>query len=194
MARSAALPRHATMIPCLALTLLAACGDSEPSTPASEGDGGAGLALEGVSDGVAASGPGILESDAKVDVRARLRAQEERPPRLEVELTIEEGWHVNANPASMEFLIPTEVTLHVDGRPVAIDPRYPAPTDRFATPLGEEPIAVYESGVVIHADVAADAGLEGAVPRARVRLQACNDEGRCLPPATVDTPVEATRG
>ena len=91
---------------------------------------------------------------------------------FEVRLEIAAGWHVNANPASMEFLVPTRL-----GGPVR-DVVYPAgERRRFA--FADEELAVYSGAVAL-------AG--AAAPGARVvRLtyQACDDD-RCLPPATLE--------
>jgi len=102
---------------------------------------------------------------------------------LRVELAIERGWHLNANPASYAYLIPTE--LAVEGI-IPLRVRYPASV-RFAPRFVPEAIDVYEGRVVIEAFFA-----KGALARrgmvAQIKVQACSDTV-CLPPETVAVPV-----
>ena len=96
--------------------------------------------------------------------------------RFTVELRIAEGWHVNATPASADFLVATDVR---SAQGQLRDVRYPeAGTLRSA--LAREPIAVYAGSVRIEGEIEpAPAG----VPRVLVTYQAC-DETRCLSPVT----------
>jgi uncharacterized protein YyaL (SSP411 family) len=99
-------------------------------------------------------------------------------------LATETGWHVNANPASMNFLIPTEITVSADSAPVSLDITYP-PGRESDTGLGQ-PIRIYRGSITISAKL----GSLSPIPsRVTVRAQACNDAGRCLPPADIDAPV-----
>jgi uncharacterized protein YyaL (SSP411 family) len=89
---------------------------------------------------------------------------------FEVRLQIAPGWHVNANPASMEFLIPTRVAGPV--REIA----YPA-GERLRFAFAGEELAVYSGDVAISGEAAA------AATAVRLTYQACDDD-RCLPPVT----------
>ncbi len=80
-----------------------------------------------------------------------------------LELTIRDGWHVNANPAGLPSLVPTQVEA-VAG---AVRVRYPAAA-----------AGVYAGRVRIEGEI--EAGARAAV---RLVYQAC-DESRCLPPVT----------
>jgi uncharacterized protein len=94
-----------------------------------------------------------------------------RPFRLT--LTIAEGWHVNANPASESYLVPTEVTA--EG--VALrDLRYPAPEEMRLAAV-DEPLAAYAGTVEITGEIGPGAG------RLLLTYQPC-DATRCLPPVT----------
>ena len=87
---------------------------------------------------------------------------------LEVDLRLAEGWHVNANPASEDFLVPTQVEGEVKNL------RYPQGRPfRFAFASG--PIAVYGGEVTIRGEVA------GEADEVVLTYQACDDR-RCLPP------------
>ncbi|HBO2348950.1 hypothetical protein I5G37_21095 [Pseudomonas aeruginosa] len=104
-------------------------------------------------------------------------------------LNIEPGWHVNANPASMEFLIPTVVSSSVSGQALEIPTQYPRGRVSDIV-LGGTALEVYDDGASIRLrpDEKQTAVLE-KVGRLEmiVRVQACSDEGVCLAPA--DLPV-----
>lgn len=104
-------------------------------------------------------------------------------------LNIEPGWHVNANPASMEFLIPTVVSSSVSGQALEIPTQYPRGRVSDIV-LGGTALEVYDDGASIRLrpDEKQTAVLEKAGRLEMiVRVQACSDEGVCLAPA--DLPV-----
>lgn len=131
------------------------------------------------------SGPRSEEGDAfrlprsEDHVHARLvRVPDSDPAALAVRLRIDEGWHVNANPASLPFLIATTVE-GIDGSgPLAI--RYPK-GESFRPAFAGEPIQVYAG--VVEIPVSVSDGASGP-PKLAVRFQAC-DEKMCLPPDRV---------
>lgn len=94
---------------------------------------------------------------------------------LVVRLRIAKGYHVNANPATFDYLIPTE--LRLEGvTPIRVD----YPKGRMFRPgFARTGIQVYADAVRIVATVP-----KGAAARGHVRAQACNDEV-CLPPADI---------
>jgi hypothetical protein len=87
-----------------------------------------------------------------------------------VRLAIGEGWHINANPASLDFLIPTEVSGRV--RSVA----YPKP-ERLRFSFADQELEVYRGQAKIRGEV------EEAATVIELTFQACDDR-RCLPPVT----------
>ena len=97
-----------------------------------------------------------------------------------VRLEIADGWHVNANPASREFLIPTAVEAAGDGelRGVA----YPT-GERLRFAFAGDELAVYGGAVEIRGEVR-----PGDDTRLLVTYQACDDE-RCLPPVVRELAV-----
>jgi hypothetical protein len=122
-------------------------------------------------------------------VRARLLAMADAEPTgLVVRVTIDEGWHVNANPASFPFLVATSVELLDEKLAVAI--RYPKGQD-FRPGFAPAAIRVYEGTVEIH--VNPERGV-ASPERLALRFQAC-DATRCLPPhravLTLDAPAAA---
>lgn len=103
-----------------------------------------------------------------------------------VRLTIQNGYHVNANPASYPYLIATALELSPsDGVSVGYV-IYPQAVNRtFA--FAEQALAVYEGEidlkVFLKADKTAKKG-ERSIP-AKLRIQAC-DEQVCYPPGAIE--------
>ena len=103
-----------------------------------------------------------------------------------VRLDITDGFHVNANPASDKFYIPTELTA---GRAEGITPGKPAypraMTKQFK--FADKPLAVYEGRAEIRLPLRAEASAAKGphTLRARLRVQPCNDEA-CLPPRNLE--------
>jgi uncharacterized protein YyaL (SSP411 family) len=122
-----------------------------------------------------------MDAEARevVGVEARLLEGAEgdwRPFR--VELAIRDGWHVNAHPASHEFLIPTRV----EGRGGEVrNVTYPEPR-RLEASYADGGIDVYEGTVELAGELRGE-------PSLRVTYQACDAE-RCLRPVTVEVSVE----
>ncbi|MCB1036229.1 MAG: hypothetical protein KDD47_20565, partial [Acidobacteria bacterium] len=94
-----------------------------------------------------------------------------------VRLEIAEGWHVNANPASEEFLIPTTVEGE---RAEARGLVYPEGRD-FQPDFAEAAIQVYEGRVEITGEVRGEGGL-------LLTYQPCEAD-RCLPPVRRTLPL-----
>jgi len=124
-------------------------------------------------------------SSSKVEIAAGGTAE------ATLTLSVSAGFHVNANPPSFPYLIPTSVEQHPD--PVAHitmgKPVYPRPVDKkFA--FSEQPIAVYEGEVPIGLPLRAERQApKGEAPVfITVRVQACDHE-KCYPPASVDFTV-----
>lgn len=95
---------------------------------------------------------------------------EEGWQRFELHLSIRQGWHLNANPASDEFLVPTRLAgelrsvVYPEGR-------------RLELGFARQELQVYDGEIVIEGEVAiSQSGIELA-------FQACDDR-RCLPPET----------
>ena len=115
-------------------------------------------------------------------VSGRLARSAAKPGEVLLRLKIAEGWHVNANPASLEFLIPTRVAaVRVDTR---IGVEYPAGS-RYHPRFSPEPLSVYADEVEI--EVRSDTPLP-AGEKLALTFQAC-DESTCLPPETLELAV-----
>ena len=111
---------------------------------------------------------------------------------VEVRLEIGEGWHINANPPSLELLIPTTVSVRPDASVEILSVTYPKGKP-FHTAFSETPISVYEGNITVELKLKLKPGetIEKAFPmNVDVCYQAC-DEHRCTPPSTATIPLWA---
>lgn len=143
------------------------------------------------------NGPGGLASESKVE--AFVEALPERWEAgetydLTLVLEIEENWHVNANPASMEFLIPTSLAIQPETTATLESVDYPQ-GHGFQVAQLDEKIDVYEGEVQIPFTVRLDSSLEPGQHdvNAVVSIQACDDQ-TCLAPGeiVITLPVTVT--
>jgi hypothetical protein len=104
---------------------------------------------------------------------------------IAVSIAIDPGYHANANPASLEFLIPTRVT--VPGIPNA---RITYPPGRgFKPRFLAEGISVYEGMTQIKVELPAGSLTSMASASVNVEVQVC-DLQTCLPPSTIAVTVD----
>jgi suppressor for copper-sensitivity B len=109
--------------------------------------------------------------------------------RIAAKVTVENGWHVNSNTPTFDYLIPTKLDLELPAGWPGEVLRYPGHEMKtFA--FADQPLAVYDGGFVILAEVKLPAGTARgpAEVRADLRYQACNDS-QCLPPVTTSATV-----
>ncbi len=114
--------------------------------------------------------------------------------RLAVQLTIAKPWHINSNPPSGEFQIPTIVSLSDSSGIEFGEIIYPAGEMRtFA--FSEEAISVYEKTVYAFASVTLpkDFTDSSVTLKGSLQYQACDDEV-CLPPKTISFKKEMKVG
>ena len=106
-----------------------------------------------------------------------------------VTLAISSGFHVNANPATFPYLIPTEITPgKIDGINVG-KPVYP-PGAKKQFKFADEPLAVYEGDAQIKLPVRAEKSVKPGVISMplNVRVQACDHE-QCFPPVNLNAKI-----
>ncbi|RMH23340.1 MAG: hypothetical protein D6696_00925, partial [Acidobacteria bacterium] len=99
---------------------------------------------------------------------------------------IEDRWHVNSNTPTLDYLIPTELTLELPEGASPARLTYPeAKLLKFE--FAPQPVAVYEGEVTIRGtfDLPADVAPGSLEVPARLRYQACDDK-QCLPPTTTE--------
>lgn len=113
---------------------------------------------------------------------------EDSTARFDLVIRIAEAYHINANPASDELLLPTEVMLAEDS-PLDIEVSYPEGREEHY-PFASGPLRVYEG--VVRLPVTLRVRDAAALPERatlRVRVQACT-ETACLIPQTLEVGVE----
>lgn len=106
-----------------------------------------------------------------------------KPFEILVTLNIKQPYHVNANPASEKFLIPTTVSVEPVAGFTFAPPQYPQGHQReFAFTSGKK-IAVYEGKTLIRIVATPGKSLKTGIVtiRGKVNYQAC-DERSCYPP------------
>jgi hypothetical protein len=107
-----------------------------------------------------------------------------------VHLDISDGWHINANPASNEFLIPTSLTVNADLPFEVLGIDYPPARPHYLESQGDT-LAVYQEQIVLRARLRLPPetapGARGNL-RMLIQYQAC-DAVRCLPPAEISEVV-----
>jgi thiol:disulfide interchange protein DsbD len=104
---------------------------------------------------------------------------------LDVVLTIKSGWHTNSSKPTLDYLIPTKVTLTETGGGTAEGIQYPE-GEMVKLQFADESLSVYQGSVTIHARVRVPADKTGALPIvARLNYQSCSDKA-CLPPETIE--------
>lgn len=136
---------------------------------------------------------GMAESADKVGFKTKwhTKATPNHLPSLSLTLNIARGWHVNAHPASLEFLIPTTASATVAGQKLKLDARYPAGVDS-GIQLSGKPVLVYDNGTRIllsPAKAAWPAIREAGHFTVRLRVQSCSDKGVCLAPSLLSQVV-----
>jgi DsbC/DsbD-like thiol-disulfide interchange protein len=106
-----------------------------------------------------------------------------------VRLTIQSGYHVNANPPTFPYLKATALEISpADGVSLAFVTYPKAVNKKFA--FAEKPLAVYEGETELKATLKSDKTAkkgERSIP-ARVRIQAC-DEQVCYPPGMLELAI-----
>ena len=106
-----------------------------------------------------------------------------------VRLTIQSGYHVNANPPTYPYLKATELEIAPDDGISVGQVKYPAALNKKFL-FAEKPLAVYEGETELKAAIVAD---KSAKPgerslSAKLRIQAC-DEQVCYPPGTLNLSI-----
>ena len=109
-----------------------------------------------------------------------------------VKINIQSGYHINANPATFEYLKATELDLP-DTPEVLVDYIYYPNPQVKKFPFSEQPLRVYEGEtqlrVMLNAAKNATKGPR-TIP-AKLNVQACDDTV-CYPPGTVDVSIPVT--
>jgi DsbC/DsbD-like thiol-disulfide interchange protein len=109
-----------------------------------------------------------------------------------VRLTIQRGYHINANPPTFPYLIATQLDVTPSDGISTSAVSYPkAVARKFA--FADQPLAVYEGEAELKATLKADpAAAKGDRSlAAQLRVQAC-DEVVCYPPGNIELRIPVT--
>jgi thioredoxin:protein disulfide reductase len=111
---------------------------------------------------------------------------------VEFIIQVKNGYHVNSNTPSDEYLIPLRFTFAGESPVQVADVEYPKPSlEKFA--FSEKPVSVFQGDIRTKALFKAGPNTPAGVSavQGKLRYQACNDR-MCLPPRTLDVkiPVE----
>jgi len=127
--------------------------------------------------------PAAIQTADRVRTAVVLRSTPQHDE-IVVTLQIDAGYHVNANPASLDYLIPTRVDFEAL-MPTRVD--YPRPV-QFAPAFSPETLDVYEDTVHITALFRPGSVSEVETLLGALTVQACTEE-LCLPPSTIPLSV-----
>ena len=111
------------------------------------------------------------------------------PAEATVRVTIQSGYHINANPPTYPYLKATELEITPTPGLSVGAVAYPKPLEK-KFPFAEKPLAVYEGETEIKATLKAE---KSALPgqrsiSGRLRIQACDDQV-CYPPGKLELAI-----
>jgi hypothetical protein len=110
---------------------------------------------------------------------------------VQIPLVVKEGYHVNSNKPTEEYLIPLKLTWTSTGALEGGEITYPKPLmEKFEFSEPDKPLSVYmgKFDLVARFKVAANAPAGPGVASGKLRYQACSNKA-CYPPKTVDVAV-----
>lgn len=126
-------------------------------------------------------------SDAVVAATAKVKGKSDEVFNVELQLKIAAGWHINANPAGQDYLIPTTVELDANAPVEIVDIAYPkGKSMRFE--FSDDPLNVYEENLTISLRLKQKPNMQrekNAPITLKLTYQPCNDT-ECLFPETLD--------
>ena len=106
-----------------------------------------------------------------------------------VHLTIQSGYHINANPPTYSYLKATELEVPASAGLSVSFITYPNPiTKQFS--FADKPLAVYEGETLLKIMLKADKSVKKSERSlaAKLRVQACDDQV-CYPPGVIDLSI-----
>ena len=126
-----------------------------------------------------------------VSATAEVKTQKDSIYNVMLQLHIAKGWHINANPASQDNLIPTTITVDTNTPMEIVDVAYPkGRSTRFE--FSTQSLNVYEERLTIPLQLKLKPNMisSGKVPiTLKLTYQPCN-ETECLLPQTLDIPLD----
>lgn len=134
-----------------------------------------------------------LSSDTMplVTAIAQVKLEKDEILNIELHLKIAAGWHINANPAGQENLIPTTLEVDTDTPVEIVDVAYPKGKSAHFE-FSDVSLNVYEGSLTISVKLKRKIGVahkENDQVTLKLTYQPCN-ETECLLPQTLDIPLE----
>ncbi|HKB65979.1 MAG TPA: protein-disulfide reductase DsbD domain-containing protein [Pyrinomonadaceae bacterium] len=172
-----------TLFTCLTVMFVsAACSKPPSAVPNSASESANGPAASPAAQRITSEGV-VKAAAQRVEIPAGGSAE------ATVRLTIQSGYHVNANPPTFPYLKATALEISpADGVSVAFVTYPKAVNKKFA--FAEQALSVYEGETDLKATLKSDQTAkkgERSIP-ARLRIQACDDQV-CYPPGTVELAI-----
>jgi hypothetical protein len=132
--------------------------------------------------------PGVLIAKAGTPTPALVEPGGEFE--VDLELTIKNNYHIYANTAGSEDVIPTVVGLVTGAGANLVGVRYPPGEAKVLAASGPDKVAVYEKKATVTARIRLSKDLKPGQSTftLKIRYQACDDRA-CLAPATLSVPV-----
>lgn len=138
-----------------------------------------------------AAATGLAGSTDKIKATATYTPHDDGAA-LCVHLDMQDGWHINTHPATLDFLVDTEIRASVAGQPLPMTVDWPQGQPSSIT-LDSQKLIVYAGNTSIPAlvdgDTAAAISQAGQVDL-DITVQACGVNGMCLMPATIELAVK----
>ena len=108
---------------------------------------------------------------------------------ITIDVTVENGYHVNANPPTFPYLKPTELEIPATQGLAVGFIVYPDPVTK-TFPFADKPLAVYEGTIPIKVNLKVDKSAATGTQNlsAKLRVQACDDQV-CYAPGTLDVNI-----
>ncbi len=137
--------------------------------------------------------PGVVTAKAEKPKPADLAASAPGGAAYDVEVvvTIKEGYHIYANPAGSDDVIPTTLSLAAGSKAILDGVRYPPGEAKVLAANGPGKVLVLDREARFHARIQVGAAAAKAGPIdvvLKVRTQACGARA-CLAPLTLEVPV-----
>jgi DsbC/DsbD-like thiol-disulfide interchange protein len=177
------------IFPCALLVALSACAkDSAPANaPANSTNAAPANANAAAKPAPKSPLEGIVRASVE---RVEMRAGE--TVEANVRLAITDHYHINANPASEEFLIPTALSVKPEAGITVGKITYPKPVKR-KFPYSKGQLDIYEGDALIKLSLSAARDLKPGqhTLNAELRVQPCDDT-TCYPPSKLSTGIEVT--
>jgi len=110
-----------------------------------------------------------------------------KPSPVALHFRVAQGLHINSHTPSDEYLIPTDFSIP-SGAGVRVDRAVYPPGATFTLPADPKShLSVYTGEFAIQVQIVAAAG--NHLVEGKLRYQAC-DQNQCLPPKTIEVPMD----